>query len=151
MPFSLTAFTEHIWSMLPISPSQFTLGLVCALFLLLAFSSLAPDLILILGVVTLLVVGILKPADALAGLSNEGMVTVAVLYVVGAGVRETGGVDWIAKSFFGRPKNAARRDSRVVFPTIGAERVHEQHAAGGDDDSGRQRLRQDAADRRLAS
>ena len=118
MPLSLTNITEQIWSMLPITPSQFTLGLVVALFLLLAFSSLAPDLILILGVVTLLVVGILNPADALAGLSNEGMVTVAILYVVGAGVRETGGIDWIAKSFFGRPKTLLGAISRVVFPNI---------------------------------
>jgi di/tricarboxylate transporter len=118
MSFSFAAMTEEVWKMLPITPSQFTLGLVVALFLLLAFSSLAPDLILILGVVTLLVVGILNPADALAGLSNEGMVTVAVLYVVGAGVRETGGIDWIAKSFFGRPKTLLGAISRVVFPNI---------------------------------
>jgi di/tricarboxylate transporter len=99
--------------------AHFTLALVFGLFLLLAFSSLAPDIILIAGVVVLLVTGVLVPADALAGLSNEGMITVAVLYVVGAGIRETGGVDWIAKSVFGRPKSEFGAICRVVFPNIG--------------------------------
>ena len=102
-----------------VTPAQFTLGLVVALFLLLAFTSLAPDLILMLGVLVLLVSGVLSPGEALAGLSNEGMVTVAVLYIVGAGVRETGGVDWIAKSLFGRPRTLLGAIVRLVFPTMG--------------------------------
>ncbi len=99
--------------------AHFTLGLVLVLFLLLAFTSLAPDIILIAGAVALLAVGILSPADALAGLSNEGVATVAVLYIVGAGVRETGGVDWIAKSLFGRPKSLVMAIVRLVFPAMG--------------------------------
>lgn len=102
-----------------ITPANFTLGLVVALFLLLAFTSLAPDIVLIAGVVVLILTGILLPAEALAGLSNEGMATVAVLYIVGAGVRETGGVDWIAKSVFGRPKSMLAAICRLVFPTMG--------------------------------
>jgi di/tricarboxylate transporter len=104
---------------LGLSPAHFTLGLVVALFLLLAFTSLAPDIILIGGAVVLLVTGILSPGDALAGLSNEGVATVAVLYIVGAGVRETGGVDWIAKSLFGRPKSLVMAIVRLVFPAMG--------------------------------
>lgn len=103
----------------PLNPAYFTLGLVVVLFLLLAFTSLAPDIILIAGVVVLVVSGLLGPSDALAGLSNEGMVTVAVLYIVGAGVRETGGVDWIAKSLFGRPKSLLMAIVRLVYPVMG--------------------------------
>src|SRR5262245_13289489 len=99
--------------------APFTLGLVGVLFLMLAFSSLAPDILLIMGVVVLLLAGQLTVADALAGFSNEGMVTVAVLYIVGAGVRETGGVDWIAKGLFGRPKSLFMAIFRLVFPTMG--------------------------------
>src|SRR4029079_11638994 len=102
-----------------VSPAQFTLGLVVALFLMLAFSSLAPDLILMLGVLVLIVTQVLSPGEALTGLSNEGMVTVAILYVVGAGVRETGGVDWIAKGLFGRPRTMLGAIFRLVFPTMG--------------------------------
>ena len=107
------------WNNLPISPALFTLVLVVVLFGLMAFTSMAPDLVLMLGVVVLLVLGILSPGEALAGLSNEGMVTVAVLYVVGAGVRETGGIDWIAKSLFGRPRSLIGAILRMVFPAMG--------------------------------
>ena len=45
---------DSLWTALGITPAHFTLGLVVVLFLLLAFSALAPDLVLILGVVVLL-------------------------------------------------------------------------------------------------
>jgi len=102
-----------------VSPASFTLGLVVVLFLLLTFTTLAPDLVLMLGVLVLLLLGLLTPADAFAGFSNEGMITVAVLYIVGAGVCETGGVDWIAKSLFGRPRTLLGAIVRLVFPTMG--------------------------------
>src|SRR5262245_54561988 len=85
---------------------------------MLGFTSLAPDLTMILGVVVLMVVGILSPADAFAGLANEGMITVAVLYIVGAGLQETGGVTGIAKLMYGRPRSLIGAISRVVFPNI---------------------------------
>src|SRR5690349_9112375 len=93
---------DSLWKALGLSPASFTLGLIVVLFLVLAFSSLAPDLVLMSGVLLLILVGVISPTDALVGLSNEGMVTVAVLYVVGAGVQQTGGVDAIAKMVFGR-------------------------------------------------
>ncbi|HEX5106130.1 MAG TPA: SLC13 family permease [Pirellulaceae bacterium] len=109
----LAAAADFTWQ------GGFTLALIVAVFLALAFTTLAPDIILIGGVILLVVSGVLSPGDALAGLSNEGMVTVGVLYIVGAGVRETGGVDWIAKSLFGRPKSLLTAIIRLVFPTLG--------------------------------
>jgi di/tricarboxylate transporter len=109
---------DALWRTLGLSPATFTLALVVALFLMLAFSSLAPDLILLSGVLVLILSGVILPGDALAGLSNEGMVTVAVLYVVGAGVQQTGGVDAIAKMVFGRPRSLLGAIMRVVFPNI---------------------------------
>jgi di/tricarboxylate transporter len=96
-----------------------TLGVVLSLFVLLTFTALSADVVLMGGVLVLVICGIILPSDALAGLSNEGMVTVAVLYVVGAGVRETGGVDWIAKGLFGRPRTMLGAIMRLVFPTMG--------------------------------
>src|SRR6478672_4091962 len=98
---------------------QITLVLVLILFGLLTFTSLSADVILMSGVLALVLCGILSPGEALPGLSNEGMVTVALLYIVGAGVRETGGVDWIAKGLFGRPRTLLGAIIRLVFPTMG--------------------------------
>jgi di/tricarboxylate transporter len=119
MPLFLAAFDpKALWDFLPFTQGQFTLSLVLGILGLLTFTNLAPDMVLMLGVCLLVLMGILTPADALTGMSNEGMITVAVLFVVGAGVQQTGGVDFIAKRLFGRPKTALAAISRLVFPTM---------------------------------
>ncbi|WP_295405310.1 SLC13 family permease [uncultured Thiocystis sp.] len=85
----------------------------------LALTKLAADLVLVAGVTLLLFAGVLTPAEALAGLSNEGMVTVAVLYVVAAGLRETGAMAWLAQGVLGRPKTLARAQFRLMAPVMG--------------------------------
>jgi di/tricarboxylate transporter len=106
------------WADFPITPAQFTLGVVALIFALLIFSRLTPDVILIGAVLLLLLVGILTPNQALAGFSNEGVATVAVLFVVGAGVRETGAVDFISTRIFGRPQTPERAIARMMVPTM---------------------------------
>jgi len=75
-----------------------TIGAVGLVFALLALTNAAPDLIFV-GVVTLLMTaGILSPSAALSGLSNEGVITVGVLYIVAAGLRD--GDEEIAANFW---------------------------------------------------
>jgi di/tricarboxylate transporter len=107
------------WQNSAITPAQFTLSVVGLIFGLLIFSQVTPDVILIGAVVLLLLTGVLPPGEALAGMSNEGMLTVGVLFVVGAAVRETGGVDFIASLLLGRPKSPTRAVARMTFPTMG--------------------------------
>lgn len=42
------------------------------------------------GLLVLLVTGVVSPGEALSGLSNQGMITVALLFIVAAGVLNTG-------------------------------------------------------------
>jgi len=83
---------------------------------LLIFTSIGPDTVLTGGLTLLLVSGIISPSEALSGLSNEGMVTVAVLYVVVAGVRATGGTDLIMRQILGRPSGPANAQLRLMSP-----------------------------------
>jgi di/tricarboxylate transporter len=106
----------YLWDY--ISQAQFTLGLIGVIFTMLIFTQMPPDAILVGAVVLLLLLGVLAPNEALAGMSNEGMITVAVLYIIGAAVRETGGVDWIAQKLFGRPKNSSSAVARLMAPTM---------------------------------
>ena len=106
------------WADSPITQAHFTLGVVGLVFVLLAFSRLTPDVILIGAVVVLLLTGVIDVEQALGGLSNEGMITIAVLFVVGAAVRETGAVDFITARLFGRPKSAENAIARMMFPTM---------------------------------
>ena len=100
-----------------IDDAWFTLAVVGLIFGLLIWTRIAPDVVLIGGVALLMLRGILQPREALAGMANEGMATVGVLYIVGAGVRQTGGVDFIAQRLFGRPKSTTGAISRLMFPT----------------------------------
>ncbi|NNJ97091.1 MAG: SLC13 family permease, partial [Gammaproteobacteria bacterium] len=64
----------------------------------------------------LLLAGVLSPEQALSGLANEGMVTVGALYVVVAGLRETGGIGWIVHSVLGRPRSLQHAQIRLMAP-----------------------------------
>ena len=111
---------QLFWNRLPENaPSIFTLLIVVACFGLLAFTTLTPDVILVGAVVVLLATGVLTTPESLAGLANEGVVTVAILFIVAAAVQETGGVDWIGRKVLGRPKSLRMGVTRLVLPVAG--------------------------------
>ncbi len=94
----------------------FVLAIVLLCFSLLASNRFPPDLVMVGGLTLLLLGDIVSPAQALAGLANEGMVTVAVLYVVVTGFRETGGIDWIVQSVLGVPRSLVHAQWKVMAP-----------------------------------
>lgn len=96
-----------------------TLLVLFGCFSLLATNRYAPDFVLIGGVVVLLSAGVINPSEALAGLANPGMVTVALLYVVVSGLQETGGINWLVENLLGRPKNLAQAQMKVMLPVAG--------------------------------
>jgi len=85
----------------------------------LVFTRFPPYQIFLGGLTILLVTGVLDAKDALSGLSNPGMITVAVLFIVVAGLRDTGGVDWLARRVLGRPKSVFQAQMRIVAPVAG--------------------------------
>ena len=93
----------------------FTLTLVAIMVTAMARGR-APDLTFVGGMVVLLAVGILEPAQALAGFSNEGVISVAALFVVAEGIRETGALDWAARRVLGHPRNSTRAQLRMMAP-----------------------------------
>jgi len=95
----------------------FTLGLVAVVFIGLA-RGLAPDALLVGAAVVLGLTGILTPSEVFAGLSNEGMLTVAALFVVAAGVRETGALDMIGHRLLGNTTTDRDMILRLAWPTL---------------------------------
>jgi di/tricarboxylate transporter len=83
---------------------------------LLIFTRYSADLVLIAGVTLLVLLGILKPSDALAGFSNEGMATVGIMYIVVAGLEATGGIAWISRYLFGKPTTILGAQLRMMLP-----------------------------------
>jgi di/tricarboxylate transporter len=93
------------------------LAVVLAALVLMAATRIPPDLILLGAVAFLFVTGVIEAGEMLTGFSNEGMITVAVLYVVGAGVVETGAIGWLAQRLFGRPRSVTHAIFRMSVPT----------------------------------
>lgn len=96
-----------------------TVLVLFAILGLLVATSLPADLLMLGGLTVLLLAGVLSVQQAFAGFANDGMLTVAVLYIVVAGLRETGVVAWIAQGIFGRPTTVTRAQLRMMLPVAG--------------------------------
>jgi len=94
----------------------FSIAITTLCFSTLALTRYSPDTVMLGGLTLLLLAGVLSPEQALSGLANEGMVTVAVLYVVVTGLRETGGISWIVHSVLGRPRSLQHAQIRLMAP-----------------------------------
>lgn len=106
------------------------LVVLTVVFVALVRSRVGPDIVLLGGLTLLLVVplpdgaggwrvGVLDAKEALAGLSNPGLVTVGALFVVAAGVRETGVIDALARGALGAPRTLRRALVRIMLPVVG--------------------------------
>src|SRR5690554_1706224 len=95
----------------------FTLVLLVLVLGTLVLTRIAADLVLMTSLVILVVTGILTPASALAGFANPGVITIAILYVVAGGLKETGAVQWIARRLLGHPRTRKGAQLRMLVPT----------------------------------
>jgi di/tricarboxylate transporter len=102
-----------------------TLTAALGVLLTLAFTHIGADLVMLAALTALMTIDALagthltffaKPTDALAGFANEGVITVGVLFVVAAGIRETGGMSWIASRVLGRPRSVSGAQVRMALP-----------------------------------
>ncbi|MGB5639027.1 MAG: SLC13 family permease [Sedimenticolaceae bacterium] len=93
-----------------------TLAVVAACFFMMALSRVSPDIIMTAGLTVLLLSGVLSPQEGLAGFANQGMLTVAVLYVVVSGLTETGAIGWIVQHILGQPRDTHRAQVRMMIP-----------------------------------
>jgi len=88
------------------------LGVFLSLFLL----SVSADLVLIGGVAVLLLTRVLDASEALGGLANEGLVTVALMFVVAEGLNQTGALSFVGPTLLGTPTSTRVATWRVMWP-----------------------------------
>jgi di/tricarboxylate transporter len=106
-----------------------TILMVVAVLATLAFTRISPDAVLLGAVAGLTLVpipsesgwtfGVLSAGDALSGFGNTGLLTVAVLFVVVTGLRETGAIDLVGSGLLGRPKTVRGAIGRLFVPVCG--------------------------------
>ncbi len=96
-----------------------TLGLTLLAFGLNATTSLPAEIIFLGGLAVLYLAGILSTPQAISGFSNDGMVTVGVLYVVVMGLQQTGALGWVSQQLLGLPKRQSTATIRLMLSIIG--------------------------------
>ncbi|MDD3716866.1 MAG: SLC13 family permease [Candidatus Marinimicrobia bacterium] len=78
-------------------PAIFAIILIVFMIAALAREYLRPGLVLFTVLVVFMIAGIVTTRDMLAGFSNKGMITVAILFLVSAGIAQTGALDRLAR------------------------------------------------------
>ncbi len=97
----------------------FTLAVVGLIFVGLLRRIGPPDILMLSGTILVALVRIISPQEAFLGLSNEGMLTVAALFMVAAGLRETGVLDIIGHYIMGRARTERGAILRLTPPILG--------------------------------
>ncbi len=94
----------------------FTLIILFFVVSALISNRISADLVLMAAVTCLVVSGVVTAKDALQGFSNPGVMTIACLYVIAAGLMETGAVHWLASLLLGSPHSTRLAQLRVFLP-----------------------------------
>lgn len=82
----------------------------------LALGRFSADIVMMGVLLVLLLAGILTPDEAIAGFANEGLITVAMLYVVAAAMKETGAMARITSVLLGRPRDERSAQVKLTLP-----------------------------------
>ncbi|NCN27737.1 SLC13 family permease [bacterium] len=96
-----------------------TIAVILLIFLTQIFDLSPPDLTFLAGAVALSLFGIISVNDVFSGFSNSGLITVAMLFVVARGVRDTGLLHAAANKVLGDHKSTSKavvRMSASVLP-----------------------------------
>ena len=96
------------------------IAVTIAAFLGNALTTLPADIVFLGAAAILFLSGVLDEESALAGFSNSGMITVGVLYIVVAGLKQTGALQWVSQQVLGMPKTPSRALVRLMLPVMGA-------------------------------
>lgn len=90
------------------------IGMVTALVL----DKMRPGMILFSVTVLFLCFGILTPKEILEGFSNKGMITVALLFLISEGVRQSGALGQLIKKLLPQEKTTVMKAQARMLPVI---------------------------------
>lgn len=98
--------------------AYFSVALMLLAFGLLSFTRLKPHVIMLGVLMALSVSGVLTAQEAFAGFSNSGLVTVAAMFVVAAGIYASGAADLLVDKLLGKPRTERGALLRVIAPVL---------------------------------
>lgn len=94
--------------------------LICMISMLAALilDLMRPGLVLLSIVILFLCAGIITPTEMLEGFSNKGMITVALLFLVSEGVRQSGALNIIIKKLLPQKKTSVLKSLLHILPSV---------------------------------
>ena len=96
----------------------FSLALCIVALATLTLTRIKPHLVMMAALTILSVCGILTSEEVLSGFSNHGLITVAAMFIVAAGMYSSGAVDLLINRILGRPDNVRAALSRMFGPVV---------------------------------
>ncbi len=93
-----------------------TVGVLVLMVAAMAKELAGPDLIVMAGLFTLAITGVLTPGETFSGFANPAMATVGALFIVSAGLRETGLLEGAVVRLFGRARSELSALVRMCPP-----------------------------------
>ena len=97
-----------------------TLALLIAMFVVLVWNKFPIWLVFISTITVAMTLQLASPADLLRGYSNTGVVTVAALYPVAAGMYATGAISLLSERVIGLPKSITVAQIKILVPVAAA-------------------------------
>lgn len=97
----------------------YSLSLILVILATLITTRVAPDVVMLAGLTLLSLAGVLTPQEALAGFSNNGLMTVAAMFVIASGLQNSGGIDLLINRLLGRPTSIRGAQIRLMLPVAG--------------------------------
>lgn len=96
----------------------FTIIVTLTVLVVLTVTRVRPHIAMMTALTVLLATGILDAQQALAGFSNSGLITVAAMFIVAAGLHSSGGVDILVKSLLGKPETIRQSYIKMFTPVV---------------------------------
>lgn len=96
----------------------FSLALTIAALAVLTFTRFGPHLVMMTVLTLLSATGILSSTEALSGFSNSGLITVAAMFVVAAGIHGSGGIDLLVDKLLGQPTSLRSALVKLCTPVL---------------------------------
>ncbi|RKL65711.1 SLC13 family permease [Salipaludibacillus neizhouensis] len=94
----------------------FVLVVIIGMLVCLVKEIARPDFVVFCALAVLLLSGVLSPTDALRGFSNEGMLTVALLFIVAGAVKQSGVLNSLVTKSLGSGKNQRTSLIQMMVP-----------------------------------
>jgi len=100
----------------PVWEGAYCVSVVIVMFIALLKNVAGPDVLMLGALAFELAAGVVDVESGLKGFSNKGLLTVACLFVVAAGISNTGALDYYMSKALGHPRSAADAQLRLMVP-----------------------------------